>query len=102
MDFVQGNLAPALLRAEPEGAQQAQEDVEQEEAHAHRVVAQLVHLALLEGAADVGEAADIGDVDVADAVLCLAVGLQAGDEVVVHIVLDADAEFAVGIDMGGV
>ena len=37
--LVQGNLAPPLLRAEPEGAQQAEEDVEQEEAHADAAVA---------------------------------------------------------------
>ena len=94
---MQGNLAPALLRAEPEGAQQAEEDVEQQEAHADAVVAKLVHLSLLVVAADVGEAPYVADIDVADAVLRLAVGLQALDEVAVLVGTDADAQFVVDV-----
>ena len=95
---MQGNLAPTLLRAEPERTEQSQEDVEQQEAHAHNQDTHLAGIALLKTAADILEALDVADVEIAYAELLLAVGLQVLHEVLVPVGTDADTELIISIN----
>ena len=75
MCLVQGDFAFALLGTEPEGAEQAEEDVYEQERHAGKVVSHLIVLVLLEATTNILETSDITDKDIADTVLTFAICL---------------------------
>mgnify|MGYP003508980022 CR=1 FL=1 len=97
MGLVKGDFALSLLGAEPEGAEQAEEDVHEQEDHSSDCVSHSIVLKLLEIASDVLERTDITDIDVSDAELLFAVRFQAFDEIHVLVGTDTDAEFLVVI-----
>ena len=97
MCLVKGDFALALLSTEPEGAEQAEEDVHEQEYDHGNCVSHSIVLELLVIASDVLERTDITDIDVSDAKLLFAVRFQAFDEIHVLVGTDTDAEFLVVI-----
>ena len=95
MCLVQGDFAFALLGTEPEGAEQAEEDVHKQEGHASEVVSHLIVLNLLEATADILKRTDVADEHIADAVLTLAVRFQSGNEILVVFGTDTDTKFKI-------
>ena len=95
MGLVQGDFALALLGAEPESAEQAEEDVHKQERHAGEVVPHFIVLILLEATANILETSDIADKHIADAILALAVCLQSGNEILVVFGTDTDTKFKI-------
>ena len=101
MNLVQGYLAPALLRAEPEGAQQAEENVQHQEGHTRTEELCVTAPRLLETATDVRKAAYVRYVDIADAELFLAVRPQIVYKIAVFISFDTDTQFVEHSDETG-
>ena len=95
MCLVQGYFTLALLGAEPEGTEQAEEDIYEQKCHAGEVVSHLIVLILLEALANILERTDVADEDVADAVLAFAVCFQTGNEILVVFGTDTDTKFKI-------
>ena len=97
MCLVQGYFALALLGAEPESAEQAEEDVYQQEDYNGCPISYFIILSLLEVLADILERTDVADVDVSYTELLLAIRFQAFDKIHILIGTDTNAEFGIGV-----